>query len=199
MSDILQEFVDFSHQLTGVHQLVSAVAAFALKVAQHRVKVIFLVVLWDLLHGWQPLGGWPRGRSRHLHRGRRLHQCWVDQRREQGAAVGFGGMATVLGAVFGGLCALVATALGVELGAGFQGVVTASLVAARWANAASWVLEVGVGGPGGHALLVDRRIRLARQMTPPAIQGPSYGDAHPAEAGPLLILVDLDEGVQTLR
>lgn len=133
-----------------------------------------------------------------MHRGRRLCQSGVDKQCEQRAAVGFGCMTTVLGAVFGCLCALVATAVGVELGAGLQGVVTASLVVARWANAASWVLEVGVGSPGGHTLLVDGRIRLARQMAPPAIQRSSYRDADAAEASSFLILVDLNEGIQTL-
>lgn len=133
-----------------------------------------------------------------MHRSRRLRQIGVDQRCEQGAAVGFGCVTTVLGAVFGCLRALVAAALGVELGAGFQGVITASLVVTRWANAASWVLEVSIGGPGGHTLLVHGRIRLARQMAPPAVQRSSYRDADPTEAGPLRILVDLDEGVQTL-
>lgn len=35
LSDILQEFVDFSHQLAGIHQLISAVTVFPLKVTEH--------------------------------------------------------------------------------------------------------------------------------------------------------------------
>lgn len=82
----------------------SAVAAFALKVAEHRVKIILLIVFWDLLHGWQPLRCWPGERNRHLDRSRgRLHKSGTDQCREEGTAVGFGSVAAVQGAVFGGL------------------------------------------------------------------------------------------------
>lgn len=83
--------------------------------------------------------------------------------------MGFGSVAAILGTVFGCLRALVAATLGAELGAGFQGMITATLVVARWANATSWVLEVGVSGPGGHTLLVHRGVGLARKMAPPAI------------------------------
>lgn len=83
--------------------------------------------------------------------------------------MGFGGVAAVLGAVFGRLQSLMVGALTAELGAGFQGVVAATLVVARWADAAPRVLEVGVGSPGGHTLLVDRGVGLAREMSPSAI------------------------------
>lgn len=83
--------------------------------------------------------------------------------------MGFRGVAVVLRAVFWCLRALVAAALGGKLGAGLQGVITSALVMARRADAASWVLEVGVGSPGCDALLVDRGVGLAWQMAPPAI------------------------------
>ncbi|TNN52490.1 hypothetical protein EYF80_037317 [Liparis tanakae] len=138
------------------------------RVAEHGVKIVLLVVLWDLLHGRQPLGGGPGERHRHRDRGR-LHHSGADQCREKRAAVGFRGVAVVLGAAFGRLQALVAAALGTELGAWLQGVVAAPLVVASWAHATPRVLEVGIGGPGCNALLVDRGVGLAREMASSAI------------------------------
>lgn len=57
LSDVLQQFVDLVDQLASVHAgLVAALAALATLVArmEDAVKVIFLVILWDFLHGWQP-------------------------------------------------------------------------------------------------------------------------------------------------
>lgn len=55
-----------------------------------------------------------------------------------------------------------AVTLGAKLSVGFQGVVAATLVVARWADVASRVLEVGVGSPGSHTLLMDGGVGLAR-------------------------------------
>lgn len=52
LSDILQQLVNFCHQLTGIHEFMFAIT----EVVEHIVKIIFFVVLRDLLHGRQPFG-----------------------------------------------------------------------------------------------------------------------------------------------
>lgn len=48
-------------QLASVHAgLMTALAALATLVTlmEDTIKVIFLIVLWDFLHGWQPFEVW---------------------------------------------------------------------------------------------------------------------------------------------
>lgn len=61
LSNVLQQFVDLVDQLASVHaSLVAALAALATLVTlmEDAIKVIFLVILWDFLHGWQPFQVW---------------------------------------------------------------------------------------------------------------------------------------------
>ena len=51
LADILKQFVNLSHELTGIHEFVFAVT----EVVKHVVEIVFLVILRDLLHGRQPL------------------------------------------------------------------------------------------------------------------------------------------------
>lgn len=57
LSDILQQFVDLVDQLATINaSLVAAFAALSnwVTLMEDGVKVIFLIILWDFLHGWQP-------------------------------------------------------------------------------------------------------------------------------------------------
>lgn len=61
LSDVLQQIVDLVDQLASVHAgLVAALAALATLVTlmEDAIKVVFLVILWDFLHGWQPFEVW---------------------------------------------------------------------------------------------------------------------------------------------
>ncbi len=61
LPDVLQQFVDLVDQLASVHAgLVAAVAALSTLVTlmEDAIKVIFLVILRDFLHGWQPFEVW---------------------------------------------------------------------------------------------------------------------------------------------
>lgn len=52
LSDVLQQLVDLMDQLAGVHTaLMPALTALA-ALMEGAIKVIFLVILWDFLHGW---------------------------------------------------------------------------------------------------------------------------------------------------
>lgn len=62
LPDVLQQLVDLVDQLASVHAgLVAALAAaLATRVTlvEDAVEVVFLVILWDFLHGWQPFEVW---------------------------------------------------------------------------------------------------------------------------------------------
>lgn len=61
LSDILQHFVDLMDQLTSIHaSLMAVLTALATLVTlmEDAIKVVFLVILWDFFHSWQPFEVW---------------------------------------------------------------------------------------------------------------------------------------------
>lgn len=61
LPDVLQQLVDLVDQLASVHAgLVAALAALAARVTlvEDALEVVFLIVLRDLFHRWQPFQVW---------------------------------------------------------------------------------------------------------------------------------------------
>lgn len=52
LAHVLKQFVDLSHQLTGIHEFMFPVV----EMVEYIIKIIFFVILGDLLHGRQPFG-----------------------------------------------------------------------------------------------------------------------------------------------
>lgn len=61
LSDILQQLVDLVSEFTRVYAgLVATLAALPTLVTlmEDGIEIVFLVILWDFFHGWQPFQVW---------------------------------------------------------------------------------------------------------------------------------------------